>query len=219
MRLVRFLSAIAGWGIAAYLVAALMGSVLPANPGFAPPDDGVELFVETNGVHTGIVVPLVSDAADWRDLFQPEHMTDPRTYGSHVLIGWGHEGVYRNAERWTDLRSGDAVSAIVGSERVLLHVYHLHYPQAQPRYRRSLRVSEAQYRRLAGAIRRSIVTGPDGAPIGSPGYGPSDLFYRAKGNYTAFTTCNEWTSAVLREAGVRTGIWTPFAGGVMRWFR
>ena len=50
-----------------------------------------------------------------------------------------------------------------------------------------------------------------------PGYGPQDVFYDAPGRYTATNTCNQWTSDMLAAAGIRTGWWTPFAGGVMKW--
>jgi hypothetical protein len=43
------------------------------------------------------------------------------------------------------------------------------------------------------------------------------VFYEAPGAYTVTNTCNQWTSDMLAEAGVRTGWWTPFAGGVMKW--
>ena len=49
------------------------------------------------------------------------------------------------------------------------------------------------------------------------GYGPQDVFYDAPGTYTVANTCNQWTSDTLAAAGVRTGWWTPFAGGVMKW--
>jgi Protein of unknown function (DUF2459) len=45
-----------------------------------------------------------------------------------------------------------------------------------------------------------------------------DVFYTAQGRYSALNTCNSWTRDRLAEAGVRVGRWTPFAGGVMRWF-
>ena len=51
------------------------------------------------------------------------------------------------------------------------------------------------------------------------GYGPQDVFYDAPGTYTLRNTCNQWTSNMLAAAGVRTGWWTPFAGGVMKWVR
>ncbi|MEW4467268.1 TIGR02117 family protein [Parasphingorhabdus sp. JC815] len=200
-----------------YLLAALAGSILPANQFWKSPDDGLELFIETNGLHTAIIMPAYSDVHDWRTLIRPEDIDSSMGYSSHVMIGWGHEGVYRNAEHWQDLRFSDAVSAILGSDDVLLHVYHLNYPQAYPRFRRSIMVSEAEYRLIVEAIKGRFVLDQAGQSIPSAGYGKHDIFYKARGHYNVFYTCNSWTSDVLRQAGIRTGIWTPFQGGVMRW--
>lgn len=213
------------WGIFAlaailsvYLIAALIGSIIPVNQQWRGPDDGIELFVETNGVHSGIVMPIVSDVHDWRDLIRPEQLADPSQYGSHISIGWGHAGVYRHAEHWGDLRLVDAASAILGSDETLIHIYHLNYPQAYPYYRRSIRVSEDQYRKLVAAIRPYFLLGADQQPLASAGYGVDDLFYQSNGHYSALNTCNVWTGDMLAKAGIRTGLWTPFQGGVMRWF-
>ena len=204
--------------VALYLLAALGGSLLPANQDWQSPDDGVELFIETNGLHTGIIMPLWSDVHDWTNLVRPEHLTDPSLYGSHILVGWGHEGVYRHTREWTDLRPGDALSAVVGSSDVLIHVYHLRYPQAYPYYRRPLTVSAAEYRKIATAIEEQFALDDQHRPQPTPGYGKDDLFYEAHGYYSAFNSCNNWTSDILQQAGIRTGRWTPFQGGVMRWF-
>ncbi len=201
-----------------YLTAALFGSIFPANQLWQSPDDGIELFIETNGLHTGIIMPIQSDVYDWSELVRPEHLSEPSDYGSHILVGWGHEGVYRNTEHWQDLRFQDAASAIFGSSDVLLHVYHLNYPQAYPHYRRSFKATEAEYRSIIETIKLRFVRDETGHSIPSPGYGKYDLFYKSRGHYNAFYTCNSWTSDVLRQAGIRTGIWTPFQGGAMRWF-
>jgi len=201
----------------AYLVAALLGSIFPANQDWQEPDDGVELFVETNGVHTGIVMPIWSDVHDWSSTIRPEHLADPSQYGSHILVGWGHSGVYRNAEKWTDLRSGDALSAVFGSGKTLLHVYHLQYPQAYPHFRRSFKVTEDEYRKIVAQVQAKIALDDSGQPIPSSGYGEDDLFYESTGTYNGFNTCNNWTNGVLKQAGIRTASWSPFQGGVMRW--
>lgn len=203
---------------ALYLLAALIGSMFPANQSWNPPEDGIELFVETNGVHTGIIMPIRSDAHDWSTLVRPGDMTDPSKYGSHILVGWGHAGVYRNSPQWRDLRFTDAASAVLGSDDVLLHVYHLTYPRPYPHYRRSFKVSEAEYRQIASAIEAQFALAPSGQPIPSKGYGEDDLFYEAKGHYSAFNSCNNWTANILRQAGIRAPLWTPFSGGVMKWF-
>jgi uncharacterized protein (TIGR02117 family) len=201
-----------------YLFAALIGSILPANQSWESPSDGIELFIETNGLHTGVIMPIHSDVHDWSSLIRPEHMTDPSQYGSHIMVGWGHAGVYRNTPRWRDLRISDGVSAIFGSDDVLLHIYHLNYPQVYPPYRRAFKVSEEEYRKIVKSIEKRFILNEFYQPSPSPGYGKYDLFYQAKGHYSAFNTCNNWTNEVLRDAGIRTGRWTPFAGGVMRWF-
>jgi hypothetical protein len=51
-------------------------------------------------------------------------------------------------------------------------------------------------------------------PLLGRGYGPADVFYEARGPYNVFFTCNEWTGAALRAAGIRMGRWTPLSQSV-----
>lgn len=199
-----------------YFLAAWIGSSLAANAEWTQPDAGVELFVETNGFHTAIMMPIRGSGIDWSDLVAPDHIPDPDLAGTHITVGWGHAGVYRNTPRWRDLRLRDALSAVAGSDDVLLHVYHDEHPYPT-RHRRALVVSEEEYRTIAGEIRAHFRLDGEGRSIPSPGYGETDLFYEATGHYDLFNTCNSWTGHILRDAGVRMGRWTPFAGSVMRW--
>ena len=204
--------ALVGWPLLAiglYMAAALIGSHIPVNQDWTEPAEGIDLFVETNGVHVSLIVPVT----DLRDLIRPEQMSDPRLYGTHAMIGWGHAGVYRNAETWSDVLPNDVGSAIFGSDDVLLHIYHVISPRAAP-HRKKLRVTSEQYRHIIAVIRGSFAPGA----ISYPAYGPDNLFYQATGQYNAIHTCNEWTGGLLRRAGVRMGVWTPMPGGVMRWF-
>ena len=191
------------------MVAALIGSHIAANGDWRQPKTGVDLYIETNGVHVSLIVPITDLSKDLR----PQHLTDATLYGTHAMIGWGHAGVYRNAETWGDVSPRDVGSAIFGSDDVLLHIYHLTDPQAGPQ-RKKLRVSRAQYAHIIGDIRASFKPGA----IPQAAYGVDNLFYEARGRYTAIHTCNEWTAGLLRRAGVRIGVWTPMPGGVMRWF-
>lgn len=202
--------------IGLYMLAALIGSHIPVNSDWREPKDGIELFVETNGIHVSLIVPITAAGEDLSDLVRPDQLSDPALYGTHAMIGWGHEGVYRNAKTWSQVRSGDVASAIIGSDHVLLHVYHLTNPAPQS-YRKSFRVSAAQYHSIIAQIRSKFRL-KNGRSVASPAYAPDNLFYAATGHYSAVNTCNEWIGGVLRKAGVRMGAWTPFAGGVMRWF-
>lgn len=200
-----------------YFLGALAGSFIPANAGWREPDRGIPIFVETNGVHVSLIVPIAAAGEDLSDLVRPEHLATPDLYGTHAMIGWGHGGVYRNARSWGDVRSGDIASAVTGSNDTTLHIYHLIDPRPAS-HRKRFFVSQRQYRRIIAALRATFRLTADGQSKAYPAYGPNNLFYDSKGHYSAYTTCNEWTGAVLRKAGVRIGIWTPISGGVMRWF-
>jgi uncharacterized protein (TIGR02117 family) len=214
------LRAFFGWPmlvVGLYFAAALVGSFIPANANWREPADGVPLFVETNGVHVSLIVPLAAAGEDLSDLIRPEHLANRNLYGTHFMIGWGHGRVYRNARKWGDVRSEDIASAIFGSDDTTLHVYHLIDPQPTGK-RKRFRVTVAQYRHIIKDVRATFQPGKDAKSNARPAYAPDNLFYDSKGYYTAFNTCNEWTAGVLRRAGVRIGIWTPMPGGVMRWF-
>jgi len=199
--------------LAAYVVAGLVGGAVPVNRGWRPPVQGVTIWVESNGVHTGIVVPKVAAGVDWRGLARPEHLADPR-YGryDHLSFGWGERAFYLETPSWWDVRPRTVLAAAFGSERTLMHVDHVPRPAADPAVR-AVVLTPDQYRRLAGYIRASFAPGGEHLP----GYGPYDAFYPARGRYSAGRTCNAWTGGALRAAGIRTGWWTPFPVTVMWW--
>jgi uncharacterized protein (TIGR02117 family) len=214
------LQAIFAWPllvVGLYFLAALIGSHIPANNGWASPTDGIDIFVETNGVHVSLIVPMSAAGEDLSDLIRPEDLQNRDLYGTHVMIGWGHRRVYRSARTWGDVKSGDIASAIIGSDYTTLHVYHLINPQPLPR-RKILRITPHQYRDIIRQIRATFRLTDSGQSVAYPAYGPDNLFYDSKGHYSALYTCNNWTGDILRKSGVRVGIWTPMPGGVMRWF-
>lgn len=200
-----------------YMACAFIGSHIPANNGWIPAREGVDIFVESNGVHVGLIVPINEATENLSDLIRPDQLSDSGLFGTHVMIGWGHGLVYRNAETWADVKSGDIASAVLGSDDSILHIKHVINPVPQDN-RKRIRVSQKQYRLIAKQIRAAFRLDPDGRSTALPAYGPDNLFYDSMGRYSAFNTCNTWTGRVLRNAGVRIGIWTPMPGGVMRWF-
>ncbi|MGU3392214.1 TIGR02117 family protein [Sphingomonas sp. M1A8_2b] len=200
--------------IASYAVAGLIGGAIPSNRDWIAPAEGVHIFVESNGVHTGIIVPKVAAGVDWRGVARAEDLRDPR-YGAfdHVAFGWGEKSFYLETPTWADVKLRTVIGAAFGSTQTLMHVDHLPRPRAGDGAREIV-VTPAQYRRLAAYIRASFRDG--GARY--RGYAGYDAFYAANGRYDAVRTCNSWTGDALRFAGVRVGVWTPFPVTVMGWF-
>ncbi|RJF91482.1 TIGR02117 family protein [Sphingomonas cavernae] len=199
----------------AYGAAGYVSGFIPVNDNWREAKQGVTIYVETNGVHTSLILPIAAEGIDWRGLVSPNDLADPRYAGDHYGFGWGERRFYLNTPTWADLDARTVIRATIGSDETLVHVDHVVRPFPD-RWRRPLRLSSDEYRRLSAYIRASFAPG---RPKPIPGYTPSDIFYEGRGHYDAITTCNEWTGAALRATGVRVGAWTPFESGVMRWFR
>ena len=194
-----------------YVFAGLVGGAIPANAAWRPPERGVEIWVESNGVHTGIVMPKVAAGVDWRRLARPEHLADPRYAAhDHVSMGWGERAFYLETPTWWDLRPRTVIAAAVGSDRTLVHVDHVPRPRDTAAVRR-LVLRPEEYRRLADRIAGFFTAGGERLP----GYARYDAFYQSTGRYDALRTCNAWTGDMLRHAGVRVGRWTPFPHKVL----
>ena len=196
-----------------FLLGTWIGSSIPRNGDWAEPAEGVEILIETNGIHTGIVMPLVTPQKDWRSAFPAADLGNPNRPYTHVSVSWGEREVFLNTPTWADLSVSTAIGAAFGGDG-LLHAAHYVRPAPSADIR-PLRITEAQYVRLVAQIERQVL--PPAERKLHAGYAPYDVFYDAPGTYHLGNTCNQWTSNTLAAAGIRTGWWTPLPGGVMKW--
>ena len=190
-----------------YGAAGAVGGHLPANAEWRAPERGVRVYVEDNGIHTGIVLP----ASGWKSIVRPEHLRDPR-YSGHAWrsFGWGDRAFYVETPTWWDLNPATVLRAATGSDSTVMHVDAVPEPRVGPQVR-ALTLRPEEYARLVGFIRASFA--PGGPRYG---YGDYDAFYPATGRYSAIRTCNAWVGEALRHAGVRVGAWTPFSATVLQ---
>jgi uncharacterized protein (TIGR02117 family) len=193
----------------------LLLGLMPVNAGWREADRGVIVFVNTNGVHTGIGMPAVNEIMDWRPYVPAAHLRRPIA-ADYVFIGYGHRDFYLNTPSWAELSLSTAANAAFGLGPTLVHVDHVTGP-GESSEQKALTLSPDEYRRLVDFIRPRFRLGTDGRtlPVLGRGYGDHDMFYEAEGGYSAWLTCNEWTGRALRAAGVRMGFWTPVEQSVM----
>ena len=197
---------------ALYLVAALLGSLIPVNGAWREPARGETVYLVSNGVHTDLILPDNANGLDWRPLVPRSDFANPDPRARWLAFGMGERRVYLDTPRWRDLRPRTMWAALAGGERVM-HVEWV----VDPTWRaRSIRLRPEEYRRLWAAIRASLRLDAAGRPerIAHPGYGPDDAFYRGVGRASAVNTCNTWAADMLRLAGVKTSLWSPFEQGL-----
>ncbi|MGZ3195833.1 MAG: DUF2459 domain-containing protein, partial [Croceibacterium sp.] len=161
-RLIRWV----GWAalglfglIVAYSLAGWIGSSIPRNAGWREPaanDPGaVTIMVETNGVHTALVLPLVTPERDWQPIFPDSEIAAPSPEYTHIAISWGEKQVFLYTRTWGDLRPWTVLRIVgIGGDGVL-HVAHYIRPAPADDIR-PLRITREQYARLVAAIDRSL---------------------------------------------------------------
>lgn len=204
---------------AAFLLTAWLGAALPRNPGWSEPARGITIMVETNGVHTGIVMPVVSEVKDWRTTFPSAGEPRPQDgqLPTHIAVGWGEKEVFLNTPTWGDLKLATVVRIVLHGGEGLMRVAHYVRP-APSEHHRPVTLRPAEYARLVERVEAALPALPPGAERRNyPSYELGARHYDAAGRYTVTNTCNQWVSDVLAHAGMEIGTWTPLAGGVMQW--
>jgi uncharacterized protein (TIGR02117 family) len=202
---------------AAYLVAALAGSLIPVNRGWTEPAQGTTIYLADNGIHADIVMPVDAQGLDWSPLIPKRDFAAAEPAARWIAFGSGEQRVYLDTPTWRDITPRTIWSALSGGNRVM----HVEYV-ADPSYAaREIRLRPEEYRRLWAAIRADFALDPHGRPrqIAHRGYGCCDAFYRAAGKESAIRTCNTWAAGWLRLAGVKTSLWPPFVQGLVWRYR
>jgi uncharacterized protein (TIGR02117 family) len=194
------------------LLALVLGIVLPRPPAGTASGAGpaeTTILVLAGSIHTDIALPLDARTLD-RFAFAEAAgvpLRDPRA--RWLVIGWGGRAFYLETRTWAELRPGPVLRALT-LDASALHVdvateVSLDQPGVLP-----LRLSGSGRAALEDAILATFARS-DGQPrpIPGEGYGWSDRFFEARGRFNLLLGCNTWTAAMLREAGLTTGWWTP----------
>ena len=113
----------------------------------------------------------------------------------YLEVGWGDDDGYRKP-----LTSGIAVKALAGSKRTVLlsdGFGTLREKLEKPKFSvLEVDLSAEGFSRLCQHIEQTYALDDTGQPIRlGPGW------YRARGAYSAFRTCNTWVAMGLRKAG------------------
>ena len=217
MRLAKIVLATIAACVVGYFAAALALGVVPANDGSAPPPQGrgTRIFVASNGVHTDLIVPMVSASRDWRPMLAGDWTPPDVSRFGYVAIGWGDRAFYLETPTWADLKVSTALRAVTGMNGTVLHVQATGTPFLSDRVR-SVMLTDDRFQRLNAYIVASFARDTTGLPIpiASAHYNRYDIFYAATGYYSFVFTCNEWARAGLRHANVRVPVWSPFAAAI-----
>jgi len=200
-------------GVSLYIVAALVLTLIPTNSSFDTSQDGIEIFVISNGKHTDICLPVVTKHINWLEVVDTSDFAPQIRIFTHIAFGWGDKGFYLETPTWADLKFSTAFKAIMLPTSTAMHVTYYEHTPIPSDLIRSVTITEQKYKKLVNFVRSTFELNENGKLVlidccRYPGF--NDSFYEATSNFHLFKTCNVWTNQCLKIAGVKTAPWAPF---------
>ena len=193
---------------ALYVLVSLILSWITVNGDGLKPDADHYIYLSSNGVHLSIILP--AEAVD------PELRQDLDLHPSDrfYAFGWGEKDFYLNTPQWSDLTMKTAIKALFFDSKTLIHLTRYRRPR---QHWVRIAVDPVQLERINAYILQSFELSDGGQKQILPdmGYGQTDDFYKARGNYTLTYTCNTWVNRGFKAAGLPACAWTPFDFGLM----
>ncbi|WP_291286205.1 TIGR02117 family protein [Flavobacterium sp.] len=201
--------------LALYTSLVLIASKITVNSDVAEVNekDAIPIYILSNGVHTDIVVPIVTEVKDWRNEIQFSHTQAKDTLATFVAFGWGDKGFYLHTPEWSDLKASTALKAVFGVSSSAMHTTFFK-PLKEGENCKRILVSKENYQKLVAYISESFNNPTNPEWIQGYSYGAKDAFYEAKGSYSLFYTCNTWANCALKAANQKASLWTVYDKGI-----
>lgn len=170
------------------------------------------VFLNTNGVHLNIILSKNDMNSNLlKDLVYSE--TE-----NYIAFGWGDENFYINTPTWNDLTFSNAFQALFLKSSTLMHVTR--YKQKQNDWVK-IEINKSELQKLNEYILNTFKKDEKGNKIilKNKGYSRVDDFYKAKGSYSCFKTCNSWINSAFKESELKSCYWTPFDFGLIKKYK
>src|SRR5437764_11772128 len=74
---------------ALYLLAALVGSLVPVNRGWIEPAEGTTVYIADNGIHADVIMPVEAQGLDWAPLIPTSDFAAPPAGARWIAFGSG----------------------------------------------------------------------------------------------------------------------------------
>ncbi len=178
----------------------------------------VEIFIQSNGVHTDFCLPTQTANFDWKTIVPITDYPNNKVF-NYISLGWGDKGFFLDTPTWDDLTFETAFNAAFLPSPTAMHVSYLENKPKLSNQVANVYITKDEYLKLVVYIKNSFKLKNNHVElIPNRGYWNNDNFYEANASYHLFKTCNSWTNEGLKLIGVRTGIYSLSADGIMRHF-
>ena len=170
------------------------------------------IYLATNGVHLEIIIPKKNIDS----LVLSGIKNNPNE--DYLSFGWGDKNFYINTPTWGDLTFSNGFQALFLKSSALLHITR--YQEKQTNWV-EIKVSDSELQKLNTYLLNTFETKKDGTKtiLKNKGHTLTDDFYKSKGSYSCFNTCNTWANRAFKESGLKSCLWTPFDFGLLNKYK
>lgn len=198
-----------------YILAVFVCSAIPVNR-HATAQGDIPVYINSNGVHTDIVVPVKNEVKDWSKDILFSHTRANDTLVKYVAFGWGDKGFYLHTPQWSDLKASTAFKAAFNLGTSAMHT-KFYRSMKEDKDCVKIGISKEDYRALVTYIESSFALNAERqvCRIGKHCYGDYDAFYEANRKYNLFYTCNTWANNALKAANQKAALWTTSDKGIL----
>jgi uncharacterized protein (TIGR02117 family) len=196
-----------------YAGAAWLAGTLPTRGKTAhlPPAKPAAYLCEA-AFHTDIALPLDGEVINWRKELRG-YLPDYLPRDTFLLFGWGDSVFFTKVLYPEDLTVGRALSALAGMNPVAMRIVPVYGSDVRS-FCHPLPGGQDTKVILIDEIRASLKKDAEGAYRQLDTTVPGELLLLAKGRYSPFNTCNQWTARALGKAGLPRALFAPFAWSV-----
>ncbi len=186
-----------------YFLVSIILTYIPVNTNQNYSDKNKSVYISTNGVHLNIIIPKPYIT---KNLLSSLKYSDDDKY---FAFGWGDKNFYLNTPTWSDLTFKNAFVALFLKSPSLIHFTR--YKTARPVWV-EINVNQNQLNKINNYILKTFYLNRENKKVILPdkGYYNNDDFYEALGSYSLFYTSNSWVNSILKDAGIKACLWTPF---------
>ena len=86
-----------------YALLTLIGIIVPSNKKFKPAENGITIYISTNGLHTDFILPCVNDFFDWTKWVSNQDYSSELSKDHYLSFGWGDRAIYLDLDSWDNL--------------------------------------------------------------------------------------------------------------------
>nr|WP_279290437.1 TIGR02117 family protein [Rhizobium skierniewicense] len=167
------------------------------------------ILILDNPIHTDIALPVDAELLERFAFLREASLAIDEPGVRYLIFGWGGRAFYTQTPTWADLKPLPVLKSLT-LDRSVMHIALAGDISPTDAHVAALDLSEKGYRDIVDFILGSFaeVEGKR-MPLIGQSYGQYDVFFEANGTFNVLLGCNTWTAAALRQAGLRTGWWTP----------